>query len=147
MRARQQKPKGASGLEQLPTGGARIDTRGRGERLGNPVALIALVVLALTAGPRSAQAATAASLVPFARLAPFGQLYIYPKDGASYSQQATDYYECAVWAVKQTGFDPTLENGGVPPDVAPARQVQYLRAEATCLETRGYAVKIVRAAS
>jgi hypothetical protein len=147
MRTRQQKPKDASGLEHLPTGGARIDTRRRGERLGNPVALIALVVLALTAGPGSAQAATPAPLVPFARLAPFGQLYIYPKDGASYAQQATDYYECDVWAVKQTGFDPTLENGGEPPDVAPARQVQYLRAEATCLETRGYTVKIVRAAS
>jgi hypothetical protein len=151
MRARQQKPKDASG----------IDTRRRGERLGNPVAprsasqemiraataLIALAVLALIAGPGSAQAGTPAPLVPFAGLAPFGQLYIYPKDGASYSQQATDYFECDIRAVKQTGFDPTLENGGVPPDVAPARQVQYLRAEATCLETRGYTVKIVRAAS
>ena len=110
-------------------------------------ALIALAVLALTAGPGSAQAGAPASLVPFAALAPFGQLYIYPKDGASYSQQAMDYYECDIWAVKQTGFDPTLENGGVPPDVAPARQVQYLRAEATCLETRGYTVKMMRAAS
>jgi hypothetical protein len=109
--------------------------------------LIALAVLALTAGPGSAQAATPAPLVPFAGLAPFGQLYIYPKDGASYSQQATDYYQCDIWAVKQSGFDPTLENGGVPSDVASARQVQYLRAQATCLETRGYAVKIVRAAS
>jgi len=108
--------------------------------------LIALAVLALTAGPGSAQASPA-PLVPFAGLAPFDQLYIYPKDGASYSQQATDYYECDIWAVKQSGFDPTLENGGVPPDVAPARQVQYLRSDATCLETRGYAVKIVRAAS
>jgi hypothetical protein len=179
MRARQQKPKDPYRLEQLLSGGGRIDTRRRGERLGNPAAhrsarqesrvaagksdhgvhdearemigaataLIALAVLSLTAGPGSAQAATPAPLVPFSRLAPFGQLYIYPKDGASYSQQATDYYECDIWAVKQTDFDPTLENGGVPPDLAPARQVQYLRAEATCLETRGYAVKIVRAAS
>ena len=149
MRARQQKPKDASG---------RIDTRRRGERLGNPVAprsamiraataLIGLAVLALAAGPGSAQAVAPAPLVPFAGSAPFGQLYIYPKDGASYSQQAADYYECDISAVKQTGFDPALENGGVPPDVAPARQVQYLRAEATCLETRGYAVKIVRAVS
>jgi len=111
-------------------------------------ALIAVAVLARPRlGPGSAQAATPASLVPFAGLAPFGQLYIYPKDGASYVQQATDYYECDIWAVKQTGFDPTLENGGVPSDVAPARQVQYLRAEATCLETRGYTVKMVRTAS
>ncbi len=121
MRARQQKPKNASGLEQLLSASGRIDTRRRGEWLRNPVAprsasqesraaagksdcgvqgearemiraasaLIALAVLALTAGPRSAQAATPA---------PFGELYIYPKDGASYSQQATDYYECDIWA-------------------------------------------------
>lgn len=108
------------------------------EMIRAATAVIALAVLALTAGPGSAQAAAPA---------PFGQLYIYSKDGVSYSQQSTDYYECDVWAAKQTGFDPTLENGGVPPDVAPARQVQYLRAEATCLETRGYAVKMVRAAS
>jgi hypothetical protein len=140
MRARQQRPKDAAG---------RIDTRRREERLGirAATALIGLAVLALTAGPGSAQAATPAPLVPFAGLAPFGQLYIYPKDGASYSQQATDYYQCDIWAVKQSGFDPTLENGGVPSDVASGRQVQYLRAQATCLETRGYAVKIVRAAS
>jgi len=145
MRARQQKPKNASGLEQLlqesrPAAGKSdcgVHDEAR-EMIRAATALIALVVLALTAGPGSAQAATPAS---------FGELYIYPKDGASYSQQATDYYECDIWAVKQTGFDPTLENGGVPPDVAPARQVQYLRAEATCLETRGYTVKMMRAAS
>lgn len=72
--------------------------------------LVALAVLALTAGPGSAQASTPALLIAFAGLAPFDQLYIYPKDGASYSQQATDYYECDIWAVKQSGFDPTLEN-------------------------------------
>jgi hypothetical protein len=131
MRARQQKPKDASGLGHLLAATAPI----------------ALAVLALTAGPGWAQTGTPAPLVPFAGLAPFGQLYIYPKDGASYSQQATDYYQCDIWAVKQTGFDPTLENGGVPPDIAPARQVQYLRAEATCLEARGYKVKMVLAAS
>jgi hypothetical protein len=153
MRARQQKPVDPSRIEQLLDGGGRIDTRRPGERFGNPVAprfataLIALAVLSVTAGPDSAQAATPAPLVPFTGLAPFGQLYIYPKDGASYSQQATDYYECDIRAVTETGFDPTLENGGVPQDLAPSRQVQYLRAEATCLETRGYTVKIVRAAS
>ena len=100
--ARQQKPEDPSGLEQLPSVSGRIDTRRRGERLGNPVpprsasqesraaagksdravhdearemiraatALIALAVLALTAGPGSAQAATPASLVPLAGLAP-----------------------------------------------------------------------------
>ena len=153
MRARQHKPMDPSRIEQLLNAGGRPDARGREEQLGNPVApryataLIALAVLSVTAGPGSAQAAAPAPLVPFTGLAPFGQLYIYPKDGASYSQQATDYYECDIRAVKETGFDPTLENGGDPPDVAPSRQVQYLRAEATCLETRGYTVKIVRAAS
>jgi hypothetical protein len=125
-------------------GGVQDEAR---EMIRVATALIALAVLSVTAGPGSAQAAAPAPLVPFTGLAPFGQLYIYPKDGASTSQQATDYYECDIRAVKETGFDPTLENGGEPPDVAPSTQVQYLRAEATCLETRGYTVKIVRAAS
>jgi len=38
MRARQQKPKDASGSGQLLSGDGRIDTRRRGERLGNAVA-------------------------------------------------------------------------------------------------------------
>jgi hypothetical protein len=72
---------------------------------------------------------------------PDGALFIYPKDGASYTQQARDRYQCDISAVMQTGFDPTMENGGVPPESAPAKQLAYLRAEAACLEARGYEVR------
>jgi hypothetical protein len=36
-----------------------------------------------------------------------GDLYIYPKDGQSDEQQKKDRYECHMWAVQQTGYDPT----------------------------------------
>lgn len=34
------------------------------------------------------------------------QVYFYPAAGQSTEQQDRDRYECYVWAVKQTGFDP-----------------------------------------
>jgi hypothetical protein len=109
-------------------------------------ALIALAVVAFIAPAGSAHAATAArNFDSAAKVVPYGHLDVYPQNGTSYSQQARDQYECDIAAVKQTGFDPTLEDGGVPPDVVLARQAEYLRAEAACLEARGYRVKIVQA--
>jgi hypothetical protein len=70
-----------------------------------------------------------------------GDLFIYPKNGQSEQQQSTDKYECHKWANQQSGFDPTLSGGGVPPEQnAPARQA-YNRAMVACLEGRGYSVK------
>ena len=60
----------------------------------------------------------------------------YPKNAQSSEQQATDKYECHHWAVTQTGFDPTL--GGGP---QAGSRADYLRAQASCLEGRGYSVK------
>lgn len=37
-------------------------------------------------------------------------VYAYPQQGQSPDQQSRDRYECTVWAVKQTGFDPTAPN-------------------------------------
>jgi hypothetical protein len=34
-------------------------------------------------------------------------LYVYPSKGQSPEQQQKDRYECHVWAMQQTGFDPT----------------------------------------
>ena len=34
-------------------------------------------------------------------------IFIYPKNGQSEAQQASDRYECHSWAANQTGFDPT----------------------------------------
>jgi hypothetical protein len=35
------------------------------------------------------------------------KVYFYPTQGQSAEQQERDRYDCHVWAVKQTGFDPT----------------------------------------
>lgn len=34
-------------------------------------------------------------------------VYAYPQNGQSPDQQSRDRYECSVWAVHQTGFDPS----------------------------------------
>lgn len=108
--------------------------------------LIALEALGFIVSGSSAHAAAPARyLVSTAAVAGYGLLDIYPQNGTSYSQQARDQYECDIAAMKQTGFDPMLEDGGVPPDVAPAKRVEYLRAEAACLEARGYRVRIIHA--
>ena len=107
-------------------------------------ALVALELLAFIASARSAYADTPArNLLRPVALASFGLLDVHPPDGTSYSQQSRDQYECDIAAVKQTGFDPTVADGGVPPDVAVTRQAEYLRAAAACLQARGYRVKIV----
>ena len=37
-------------------------------------------------------------------------VYAYPEHGQSAQQQSRDRYECALWAVHQTGFDPSAPN-------------------------------------
>lgn len=37
-------------------------------------------------------------------------VYAYPEQGQSPDQQSRDRYECGLWAVKQTGFDPSAPN-------------------------------------
>ncbi len=69
------------------------------------------------------------------------QLFIYPKKGQPQSQQDTDRYECHRWAMKESGFDPTVAGGGVPPESAVDKRNAYFRAQVACLEGRGYAVK------
>ncbi len=72
---------------------------------------------------------------------PIDQLFIYPRHNQSDQQQATDRYECHRWAVSQTGFDPTLLQGGVPEDPKGQKRADYQRAMSACLEGRGYTVK------
>ncbi|HEY6516899.1 MAG TPA: glycine zipper 2TM domain-containing protein [Steroidobacteraceae bacterium] len=40
-------------------------------------------------------------------------VYAYPQNGQSADQQSRDRYECSLWAVHQTGFDPSAPS--VPP--------------------------------
>jgi hypothetical protein len=54
-------------------------------------------------GPATAQASPG----------PDSRLYVYPKQGQSEAQVDRDRYECHLWAVKQSGFDPSAAE--VPP--------------------------------
>jgi hypothetical protein len=65
------------------------------------------------------------------------ELIAYPKNGQSEDQLGRDKFECHRWAAAQTGFDPTQFGGGS----APAKRSDYFRAQAACLEGRGYSVK------
>jgi hypothetical protein len=64
-----------------------------------------------------------------------------PLNGVSYAKQARDRYECDLWAVDKTGFDPTKDDGGVPTEAFPGKRADYLRAEATCFQSRGYLIR------
>lgn len=66
-------------------------------------------------------------------------LIAYPKNGQSTEQQAKDKYECHAWAVTQSGFDPT--QGATAAAAAPNKRSDYMRAQAACLDGRGYSVK------
>jgi hypothetical protein len=37
-----------------------------------------------------------------------GQVFMYPREGQSAMRQDRDRYECHIWAMGQTGFDPSL---------------------------------------
>jgi len=62
-----------------------------------------------------------------------GELYAYPRNGQSMAQQATDKSECRAWASSQSGYSATT--------ASVAQRQDYLRAEAACLEGRGYAAR------
>jgi len=81
-------------------------------------------------------------------------IFVYPINGQDTEQQARDRYECHRWATNQSGFDPTqtssvpdegstTPSGGVVTDTVatPVKRQDYLRAQAACLERRGYSVK------
>lgn len=69
------------------------------------------------------------------------QLFIYPAQGQTSEQQATDRYECHSWASDQSGFDPTRPGGNVPERDNANRRSDYQRAMKACLEARGYSVQ------
>jgi hypothetical protein len=68
-------------------------------------------------------------------------LFVYPKNGQSEAQQSQDKDECLKSAAGQSGFDPTRNTGGVPPDQRAGKRIDYQRAMGTCLEGRGYSVR------
>src|SRR5262249_17429397 len=64
--------------------------------------------------------ARAAPPAPAPAPTPPPQVYVYPTNGQSDSQLDRDRYECHVWAVKQSHFDPS------EPHVAPQGRVQVV---------------------
>ncbi len=76
-----------------------------------------------------------------------GRQFVYPAQGQSAEQQATDEYECHRWAVVQSGFNPvpgagvegSSSNGG--DGAAAGDRADYARAQAACLTGRGYTVR------
>ena len=69
------------------------------------------------------------------------KLFIYPKNGQSEKQQASDRFQCHEWAMKKTGYDPTRAGGGVPESDYFNKRDDYRRAMKACLEARGYSVQ------
>jgi hypothetical protein len=90
---------------------------------------------------RPGSATTASGTV---RAGPDGDWVLEPVNGVSYTQLARDRYECDIRAADQTGFDPTKDDGGLPPNGVSAKRVDYLRAEAACFQARGYLVRSSR---
>ena len=68
-------------------------------------------------------------------------LFVYPQNGQSDEQQASDRYECHKWAALQSGFDPTQQGGAASAQQAGANPDDYQRAMRACLEGRGYSVR------
>jgi hypothetical protein len=66
-------------------------------------------------------------------------LIAYPKNGQTAEQQAKDKYECHHWATTQSGFDPT--QGATAASASTGKRSDYMRAQAACLDGRGYSVK------
>ena len=66
------------------------------------------------------------------------QMYIYPTQNQSPDQQSRDRYECHIWAVQQTGVDPTNPQMAAAPPQQAAQQGGLLRGAA-----RGATVGVV----
>jgi hypothetical protein len=69
------------------------------------------------------------------------EVFVYPREGQSEEQQSTDRYECHRWATERTGFDPTRPAGNVAETDMTSKRADYRRAEAACLDGRGYTVR------
>lgn len=66
---------------------------------------------------------------------PSNELFAYPRNGQSEELQRKDRDDCQGWAAAQTGFDLSSPEGSVE------KRNEYLRAQAACLEGRGYSVR------
>jgi hypothetical protein len=69
-------------------------------------------------------------------------LIAYPKNGQTDAQQTTDKSECRTWAAAQSGFDPTQTAVALGATTTSLnKRSDYMRAQAACLDGRGYSVQ------
>ncbi|MDE2451596.1 MAG: glycine zipper 2TM domain-containing protein [Gammaproteobacteria bacterium] len=73
------------------------------------IAVLATLVLGL-AGCETAPPPRPAPPPRYVGPPPNTTVYAYPQQGQSNDQQSRDRYECSMWAVQQTGFDPSAPN-------------------------------------
>ena len=73
------------------------------------IAVLAALVLGL-AGCETAPPPRPAPPPRYMGPPPNTTVYAYPQQGQSSDQQSRDRYECSMWAVQQTGFDPSAPN-------------------------------------
>jgi hypothetical protein len=93
------------------------------------VAAAVLSACATTPAPRQTAAAPAEPPVSLTKV------YFYPEQGQTEAQQDRDRYECYVWSVRQTGFDPSRR-------IAPAEQRATVVPARSPLQTVGAAAAI-----
>jgi hypothetical protein len=68
-------------------------------------------------------------------------IFAYALNGQSSKQQARDREECHRSGVEQAGgYDPTQAGGDGRPEGASSKRDDYFRAEAACLDARGYSI-------
>lgn len=100
------------------------------------------VRMRLAAGSRPAGvAAGLGAVLPGLALSPAVlamDLFIYPASGQSPEQQRRDELDCRLWAIDQTGFDPTLPVQDAPSHTPPP-QVQRQGPDMTRSTVRGAA--------
>jgi hypothetical protein len=77
--------------------------------LAHPRGWLVLTISSLALGACAAPATQQVTRVEAAP-PPTTQVYFYPTRGQSAPQQDRDRYECYLWSVKQTGFDPSRPN-------------------------------------
>lgn len=86
----------------------------------SPLQLLSLVVALLLAACVPPQQTVEAEPEAAPVRSPVTEVYFYPKQGQSPEQQERDRYECYLWAMEQTGFDPSS------PDLAPHQRVRVV---------------------
>jgi outer membrane lipoprotein SlyB len=78
------------------------------------IAALMAIALSLAGCETSPPPRPAPRPVAYAGPPPNTTVYAYPEHDQSADQQSRDRYECSLWAVHQTGFDPSAPN--VPPE-------------------------------